>query len=191
MPLNPRINYGAIKRLAFDVYSGPTVCRLPQNFHSLFNFPPLCPPCFTAPGYWLLQSVPWEWGVITPVGGRERDVSPLSLSSAPADSRRWWIAFIGERQTQLSSPLACQIRLPVPPVLLTGVPVTLLVPGVDRKPPRVNAAQGHSAIVGKMSRHCPSVIAEWTLWLLCLHVLGTKAGGKCWSKTPSESGLWR
>lgn len=52
------------------------------KFSPLFNLPSTLPPCFlfTAPGYWLLQSVPREQGVIAPVGGRERDVIRCHLS---------------------------------------------------------------------------------------------------------------
>lgn len=109
---NAPVNNMAIKRLRCDGLFHLTKALTP-NFHSLFNFQFFHPPCFTAPGYWLLQSVPREWGVITPVDGRERDVIPLSPSAAPADSERWWIAFTGERllrrceSSGLSDPSTC------------------------------------------------------------------------------------
>lgn len=57
-------------------------------------------PCFTASGYCLSQSVPWDTGVMGPVDWRERDViplSPLSRSSASSCPDLWppcWVTSV-------------------------------------------------------------------------------------------------
>lgn len=72
--------------------------KYPATASLTFNSPKH--PCFTASGYCLSQSVPWDAGVMGPVDWRERDViplSPLSCSSTSTCADLWppcWVTSV-------------------------------------------------------------------------------------------------
>lgn len=82
----PHVDPETIKRLTWEgSFHLPEASRRISAPSLIFHSSTLPAACFTAPGYWLLQSVPRERGVIAPVDGRESHVTPCHLS-APADS---------------------------------------------------------------------------------------------------------